>query len=411
MSNGTLRKIHIADKDMLSVSWSALPSYASMTVDGFWGAMNIKEFYESVTGQGVVNVKISPNNTIARAKDITMSFTSASFTMIKRNVKANRTIKSGQISAAAPTADALSITYTCANSFQAGELVTVKGFESSGFNVNNASISSATATTFTVPKQKNLSFSVTEVSAAGGVVTYISNNALSVGDRVSITGLATTTFNLTDARVASAEDYYFTVSNAATGAAITSAANGTALISSESTQFTVTKIEPSLANKDIKFTSAAHKVHVGETISISGVRQEAAITNVEAHTTPGQVKYTAANNFVAGDYINITGMTPSQYNIENAVILSATGTYFIIAIAATSKFRKSGVASSVLNVKNALVKSVTTDTFTLASLTANGLEITASASAQQIASYPASAISVSSDTQEFWDVSIALEEV
>ena len=50
MSNGTLRKIHIADKDMLSVSWSALPSYASMTVDGFWGAMNIKEFYELFPG-------------------------------------------------------------------------------------------------------------------------------------------------------------------------------------------------------------------------------------------------------------------------------------------------------------------------------------------------------------------------
>jgi hypothetical protein len=86
MSNGTLRKVFIADKNTLSVSWTALPTYSSMTVDGLWGAMNIKDFYQTV-GQGVVKVKISPNNTSARAKEMTMSFTSCSFTISKRNVK------------------------------------------------------------------------------------------------------------------------------------------------------------------------------------------------------------------------------------------------------------------------------------------------------------------------------------
>lgn len=88
MSNGTLRKIFIADKDTLSVSWMAIPSYSDMTVDGNWGAMDIKEFYETA-GQGVVKVKISPNGVVARNKEMTMSFTSASFTMTKRNVKMN----------------------------------------------------------------------------------------------------------------------------------------------------------------------------------------------------------------------------------------------------------------------------------------------------------------------------------
>ena len=89
MSNGTLRKIFIADKQMLSVSWVALPSYASMTVDGHWGAMNIKDFYTSVAGQGTLRVKVSPNGVSSRAKEMTMSFTSASFTMTKRNLKMN----------------------------------------------------------------------------------------------------------------------------------------------------------------------------------------------------------------------------------------------------------------------------------------------------------------------------------
>lgn len=88
MSNGTLRKIFIADKDTLSVSWSALPSYSTMTADGHWGAMDIKSFYETY-GQGVVKVKISPNGTVAKEKEMTMSFTSASFNMTKRNVKMN----------------------------------------------------------------------------------------------------------------------------------------------------------------------------------------------------------------------------------------------------------------------------------------------------------------------------------
>jgi len=408
MSNGTLRKVFIADKNTLSVSWTALPTYSSMTVDGFWGAMNIKDFYQTA-GQGVVRVKISPNNTSARAKEMTMSFTSCSFTISKRNVKTGNTIKSAEITAA--TISGSSIVYTCPNTFQSGEIVTVKGFESSQFNLNNVAISSATSTTFTVPKQKDLSFSITEVSAANGVITYIANNTLSVGDRVSITGLATAAFNLTDVKVASAEDYYFTISNTATGTAVTSAAGGTATVISEVTVFPVTKTEPSFANKEIKFTSAAHRIHAGESVNITGVRQDATITNVEAHTVPGQVKYTAANNFATGDYINISGMTPAEYNVQNAVIVSATATDFIIAIAATSKFRKSGTAASVLNVKNALVKSVTADTFTVASLTANGLAITGSASAQQIVLYPASAVSVSSEPQEFWDVSISLEEV
>jgi len=88
MSNGTLRKIFIADKDTLSVSWTDLPSDELMTVDLKWGAMDIKSFYESA-GQGVVKVKVSPNGVAEREKTMTMSFTSANFIMKKRNVKMN----------------------------------------------------------------------------------------------------------------------------------------------------------------------------------------------------------------------------------------------------------------------------------------------------------------------------------
>jgi hypothetical protein len=88
MSNGTLRKVFIADKSTLAVSWTDLPSNSLMTVDLQWGAMDIKNFYETV-GQGVVKVKFSPNGVSEREKIMLMSFNSATFTMKKRNVKMN----------------------------------------------------------------------------------------------------------------------------------------------------------------------------------------------------------------------------------------------------------------------------------------------------------------------------------
>jgi hypothetical protein len=85
MSNGSLRKLFIADKKNVSTSWNNIPSYSSMTVDLGWGAEDIKTFYLSAKGQGTFNVRIAYNST--RTEDFVASFTSCSFNMIKRNVK------------------------------------------------------------------------------------------------------------------------------------------------------------------------------------------------------------------------------------------------------------------------------------------------------------------------------------
>jgi lipoprotein NlpI len=85
MANGSLRKLFIADKKTLSTSWSMLPSYYTMTVDGGWGAEDIKSFYLGAKGQGSFNARIAYNST--RTEDFVASFTSCSFNLIKRNVK------------------------------------------------------------------------------------------------------------------------------------------------------------------------------------------------------------------------------------------------------------------------------------------------------------------------------------
>ena len=84
MANGSLRKIFIADKKTVSTSWSTLPSYTTMTVDGGYGAEDLRNFYLN-KGKGSFKVKISYNGT--REEIFTAFFSNFSMTMTKRNVK------------------------------------------------------------------------------------------------------------------------------------------------------------------------------------------------------------------------------------------------------------------------------------------------------------------------------------
>lgn len=87
MSGGTLRKVWIADKKTISTTWSMLPTNDAMTVDGGYGAASLRSFYHGDKGKNTFKVKISYNGVSARDEIILMSFTSCSFTVVKRNVK------------------------------------------------------------------------------------------------------------------------------------------------------------------------------------------------------------------------------------------------------------------------------------------------------------------------------------
>ncbi len=98
MANGTLRKYFIADKINLSVSWEMIPSFRNETVDGAWGAEDIKNFYESSAGRGAFRVKINPtvfSTSLVEESDgalsddytYTMAFTSCDFSVVKRGLQ------------------------------------------------------------------------------------------------------------------------------------------------------------------------------------------------------------------------------------------------------------------------------------------------------------------------------------
>jgi hypothetical protein len=85
-SNGTMRKFFIADKKSISVSWNMIPTHSTMTVDGGYGANDIQTFYNSAKGQGSFKIKISYSPT--REETMEVIFSSCSFDLLKRNVKA-----------------------------------------------------------------------------------------------------------------------------------------------------------------------------------------------------------------------------------------------------------------------------------------------------------------------------------
>lgn len=96
MANGLLRKYYIADKKQWDISWSMLPSYRNETVDGAWGAEDIKTFYESSDGQKSFRIKINTSlvpstieatNSLATANTYDVVFTSCDFTVVKRGLQ------------------------------------------------------------------------------------------------------------------------------------------------------------------------------------------------------------------------------------------------------------------------------------------------------------------------------------
>ena len=68
------------------------------------------------------------------------------------------------------------------------------------------------------------------------------------------------------------------------------------------------------------------------------------ITDVTATGTA--ITYATTGTFVAGETVTITDVVPSQFNLANAVVVSATATSFTVASNVTGSYVSGGVASS-----------------------------------------------------------------
>lgn len=91
-SNGTLRKNHIADKRKFSVNWDMLPSYRTLTVDGAWGAEDLRSFYLSDDGKTSFNIRINlaktgTDQTSSGYESATVVISSCNFVVVKRGLQ------------------------------------------------------------------------------------------------------------------------------------------------------------------------------------------------------------------------------------------------------------------------------------------------------------------------------------
>lgn len=108
--------------------------------------------------------------------------------------------------------------------------------------------------------------------------------------------------------------------------------------------------------------------------------QPAEITNITANGTT--ITVTAVNGFTAGQTASISGVNPSQYNIQNFTVVSPTSSSFQITNGATGTYISGGLAYAPVNLTGytaALqLRSLPSDPTAVLSLTtASGITITA----------------------------------
>jgi hypothetical protein len=202
-----------------------------------------------------------------------------------------------------------------------------------------ATISNTGGTTGSTQTQ-NKTFVVTAASATGGVVTYTSANTLQVGEIVTITGLSTEAFNLSGVTVGTVSSSQFTVTNAATGSAVTGAtAKATAAAGrlpgvgadyswSATTQVASDRLNPALdGHSDAEAGWAGYP-------SFIAAEGNYIVTAASGNGTT--VTYTSQNFLAAGATVNITGLTASAYNLSGATVASANATSFTVTNSANA---------------------------------------------------------------------------
>jgi len=91
MANGTLRNYYIADKQQISLSWDMLPGFRTLTVDGAWGAEDLREFYKANQGNTfLIRVNYAQNGTSQESSgyvEYSVKITDFSASVIKRGAQ------------------------------------------------------------------------------------------------------------------------------------------------------------------------------------------------------------------------------------------------------------------------------------------------------------------------------------
>jgi hypothetical protein len=108
-------------------------------------------------------------------------------------------------------------------------------------------------------------------------------------------------------------------------------------------------------------------------------KQPATITNITGNGTT--VTYTATNGFTSGQIIDVDGVLPGVYNLQNVAVNTATTSAFTVTNPATGIYISGGLATGAVNITDytaALqIRSLPQDATAVLSLTSSaGITIT-----------------------------------
>jgi hypothetical protein len=184
---------------------------------------------------------------------------------------------------------------------------------------------------------------VTAASASAGTVTYTANNSFQAGQTVTITGLSTSAFNLTNVLIATVSTTQFTVTNAATGSAVTGAtATASVVVGSipgvgaDYAWAATTRVASGRLNVGTPAFNN-HNIAEGEWATYPSFTAATGNYIVTAASGNGTtVTYTSQNKLAAGDSVNITGLTTSAFNLSSATVATANATSFTVTSAVGS---------------------------------------------------------------------------
>jgi hypothetical protein len=200
-------------------------------------------------------------------------------------------------------------------------------------------------------------YMVTAASGNGTTVTYTSQNNLSAGDVVNITGLTASAYNLSSATVATADKLKFTVTNAANAGEITGQWYGkvqstTALTAADGAGIGYIVVPNVLgATTAVALDLLKDAGYEAANITTATAATNAAKTVTAAARTAGQTATTitaTAHGYVAGNKVTLTSVDASV-NGTYSVVSAATDT-FVINTTATTVLALTGLTGSAVAV-------------------------------------------------------------
>jgi hypothetical protein len=228
------------------------------------------------------------------------------------------------------------VTVTAANSFSAGQVITIAGVSPAAFS-GNFTIASATSTNFTITNfganPGTATFTGT-ATATGYIATITAANSFIVGQSVTTVGISGSliaggyngTFTVASA-TATSFTYNVLAGNPGTGTVSSATASGNfATINTATLPSGLVGQSVIVANINGSVNANYNGTEKVTAVDQGGVAQS--ITN--AVFASNQITFTATNTFLVGQTVTVASVNPTTYN-GTYTVLSATGTQFVVA--------------------------------------------------------------------------------